>query len=239
MDTASPFNLDHEIRRWRDAMLSAPAFRPSDADELESHLRDSIASLEKTGLTPREAFWVASSRVGDLEALRVEFGKVNAEQVWLDRLLWMVAGSMAIGFGLRMVELAVTCLGLAFFELTQSTRLLGPVSLGLQLAAVAALGIAVWRSRRREDGWMWRAGNWLKDRPRTAGGIALLLTLLSSASSVGTNALSVKIMPMQAYASFIMWRFPAGVLVTLLWPIALVWLLSRVRVKRTAGVSPA
>ena len=57
------FDVDNAVRGWRERLSGSPSFRPDDLEELESHLRDSVAGLETTGLSPREAFWVASSRM--------------------------------------------------------------------------------------------------------------------------------------------------------------------------------
>ena len=99
METTAQFDLNQAIQRWREKLASSPALRSGDADELEAHLRDSITVLQEKGLTAHEAFWVATSRLGTQESLDAEFEKVNVEQVWLHRLLWMLTGSIIIGLG--------------------------------------------------------------------------------------------------------------------------------------------
>ena len=94
MENPRPFNLNRAIYLWRQRISGSPAVRGKDMDELEDHLRDSIASLELRGLTAQEAFYVAQHRLGASDVLQNEFGKVNRSQVWLDRALWMVLGSL-------------------------------------------------------------------------------------------------------------------------------------------------
>ena len=86
------FDLNAEIQAWRNRLSSSPELRAENLDELESHLRDSVAALRQKGLTEAEAFLIATQRIGSPTALQPEFAKVNAREVWLDRLLWMVLG---------------------------------------------------------------------------------------------------------------------------------------------------
>ncbi len=227
MDTTSPFDLDQSILDWRRTLANSPAIRRGDLDELESHLRDSVVSLQATGLEAHEAFWVARNRLGGFETLDAEFGKVNLEQVWLDRVLWMVTGSIALGLGSGLINGLVTFATLGIFKLTTAPSFIGPVGLVLHVATLAVLFHYLWRSGKNQDGLICRAGRWLMTRPRTTGAIALFLTALSATSSAGAYALSAKLLPLQTYTSLLVWRWPAGMVVVLLWPAVLVWLLAR------------
>jgi len=80
------------IQRWRESLAESPAFRCENLDELESHLRDSIATLQAGGLSPDEGFLIATRRIGSEEFLKSEFGKANRHGVWLERALWMLIG---------------------------------------------------------------------------------------------------------------------------------------------------
>ena len=68
---ATEFDLSDGVRRWRESLSGSPALSAGDLDELESHLRDSIASLEACGLSAREAFWVGTSRDRDRRPARL------------------------------------------------------------------------------------------------------------------------------------------------------------------------
>jgi len=92
MENPTSFDLNLTIQRWRENLGQSPAFRSENLNELESHLRDSIATLQTRGLSSEEAFMVAAKRIGKGGALETEFAKVNAQAVWFDRLLWMVIG---------------------------------------------------------------------------------------------------------------------------------------------------
>lgn len=97
MEYTVSFDLTRAIQQWRERLGQAPALRRENLDELESHLADSIATLQACGLSARESFMVATQRMGDEESLQEEFGKVNTGTVWLDRMLWMLIGVQVWG----------------------------------------------------------------------------------------------------------------------------------------------
>lgn len=95
METPAEFNLNLALQAWRNQLRESAAYRATDVEELESHLRDSVEKLVAGGLTEEEALQVASRRIGSGAALEREFAKVNQASVWLDRLLWMLIGALA------------------------------------------------------------------------------------------------------------------------------------------------
>jgi hypothetical protein len=98
METPTSFDLNRAIQSWRENLGQSPAFRGEDLDELESHLCDSIATLQIRGLSAEEAFMVAANRIGKGGTLESEFGKVNGTAVWLDRFFWMLIGYQVWAF---------------------------------------------------------------------------------------------------------------------------------------------
>ena len=62
METSSDPTLRLAIAAWR---ASLPAMSDDSVAELESHLLDSTAELQKTGLSASEAFLIARRRLGD------------------------------------------------------------------------------------------------------------------------------------------------------------------------------
>ena len=90
METTTPFDLNQAILKWRDGLAQSPAIRGENLDELEVHLRDSVATLRARDLSADEAFLIATKRVGNGAVLGKEFGKVNAANVWVERCLWVL-----------------------------------------------------------------------------------------------------------------------------------------------------
>ncbi len=95
MENQTEFDLNHAIQTWREHLSQSPSYRAENLEELESHLRDSVATLAGGGLSEEEAFLIATRRVGASRALEPEFAKVNGREVWLGRLLWMLVGVQA------------------------------------------------------------------------------------------------------------------------------------------------
>src|SRR4051794_28704824 len=64
MENTTPYNLNAEIQQWREALAQSPAFNSENLNELESHLRDSVARLRASGLSEEEALLIATKRIG-------------------------------------------------------------------------------------------------------------------------------------------------------------------------------
>jgi uncharacterized membrane-anchored protein len=224
---ATGFDLNDSVRRWRENLSGSPALRVDDLDELESHLRDSISSLEGAGLSAREAFWVGTSRIGTTDGLDDEFAKVNVERVWLDRALWMVAGSLGILAASSLVSLFANLATVAIQLFTGRAAVVGPLGLSVYAVALGALFLMLWRAGSRGRGVAWRVASWMKAHPVAgATGVALFLAL-GSFSSTLTASLSARFMPLSTYGSVLQWRALSALLPVFFWPIVLGWLLER------------
>ena len=86
------FKLEQAISDWRRQMLAAGIKAPVPLEELESHLRDEIEQLAKSGLTEVEAFQAAVQKIGPAQAVQNEFKKVrilkeDRHRKWTHRLL--------------------------------------------------------------------------------------------------------------------------------------------------------
>jgi hypothetical protein len=94
MENQKRFDLEQSLSQWRSTLENSPAIRPSDMEELEAHLRDSIQTLQSKGVGLEESFLIACQRLGPSQQLDREYGKTNRRQVWLDRALWLAVGLM-------------------------------------------------------------------------------------------------------------------------------------------------
>lgn len=92
------FTLVSQIQSWREHLAGEGVYSPADLDELESHLREEMATLDGKGLSEQETFAVARMRVGDPGELAQEFAKVNTGLVFKRRLFWMGLGVLGMGF---------------------------------------------------------------------------------------------------------------------------------------------
>jgi hypothetical protein len=87
MTVDSDNELEAQIAAWRTYMQRRRAVRDTDVDELEDHLRATVAELADAGLRPDEAFLVAVKRMGNLDDLSREFARVHSERLWKQLVL--------------------------------------------------------------------------------------------------------------------------------------------------------
>jgi hypothetical protein len=227
MAHTAAFDVSAAIGRWREGLSGSSAFRPDDLEELESHVRDSIASLEAAGLSTREAFWVATNRVGTADALDREYGKVHADRVWLDRALWMVAGSLGIQAVASLVSWVSSLSEIAAYQVTGRMGVMGPVGLAAYLVMALAAFAALWRSGQRGRGVAWQVAAWIKAHPvGSAIGVALFFGF-NALSRTLIAILANTVMPVDSWESILRWRGFTLVLPVLFWPAVLGWLLRR------------
>jgi hypothetical protein len=228
MENPTQFDLNEAIQNWRRNMAASPAFQPDDLDELEFHLHDSIRSLRSKGLSDYEAFWLAKNRLGPGDLLDCEFGKVNAERVWLNRALWMVIGSLAIGALSSLASIIVALATIGVHELRMQERLLGPFSMIAYVFTLVGLFLLVWRSGQQSNGLIWRIDGWMRTHRIAAAVSVFLLLALGYASSLAGNVIVAKTVPRSIFGVLMVWRSLAALTPILFWPFVLAWLLRRI-----------
>ena len=76
LSRAAMFDLERAIAAWRQFHASRRAFLAEDLEELERHLRDHVAQLQKSGLDEEVAFRQAMQLLGDVEGGEAEYRKV-------------------------------------------------------------------------------------------------------------------------------------------------------------------
>ncbi len=74
--------IEEQIAQWRGYVRRRQALHGADVDELEGHLRDQMGTLTEAGLTGDEAFLVAVTRMGSLDALSREFALAHSDRLW-------------------------------------------------------------------------------------------------------------------------------------------------------------
>jgi len=83
----TPEDLEAQFVQWRLYVQRRKELQPSDADELEDHLRASVDELTALGLRPDEAFLVAVKRMGSLDELSREFAREHSDRLWKQLVL--------------------------------------------------------------------------------------------------------------------------------------------------------
>ncbi len=171
METTPSFDLNRSVQSWRENLSQSPAFQWENLDELETHLRDSVATLQTQGLSTEEAFVVATGRIGKNSLLDSEFGKINSKAVWLDRMFWMLIGIQVWGFvsGLiGSISSSAVSLGLmgSHFDIVARGRTFPVVLLSLvRVVAIAgSLALCWWLIVRKGQTLGWRIEQFLHSR---------------------------------------------------------------------------
>jgi hypothetical protein len=198
METSTLFDLNSAIQSWRETLAGSAAFRGENLNELESHLRDSVAGLQSRGLSMSEAFQIATRRVGTVAGLEAEFGKMNERAVWLDRVFWMLIGYQVWSCISGMVH-AITnnaCIfGLNSFGYSFRPGFSWPVMILLTLAYLAgfagSLALSWWLFREKGRRLGRRLSTGLERRTKWLMMFAAiyLVMLFVHATSAGSNAL--------------------------------------------------
>lgn len=92
MEYRKRFDLNQNICQWKGTLSQNGALSPDNILELESHLLDELDMLKTQGLTEEESFLVAQKRIGNVDALTSEYGKVNKGRRFLVRLKPYIIG---------------------------------------------------------------------------------------------------------------------------------------------------
>jgi hypothetical protein len=86
------FNLDQAIKHWENKLLESENLTIADVYELKNHLLEQIDELKQANLSEEEAFYVAQKRLGSIDALNQEFGKINHQTANHKYLIMMLLG---------------------------------------------------------------------------------------------------------------------------------------------------
>ncbi len=95
------FDLEQAIAEWRRQMLAAGVESPVPLEELENHLRDSVAEGVCLGLAAAQAFQSAVRQIGSASELKAEFAKSDTDRRALRARLaglacWLTAASIVV-----------------------------------------------------------------------------------------------------------------------------------------------
>lgn len=106
------FNLNESIKGWKAKLGNCDSFTGNDIEELESHLLDEIESLKEKELSEEEAFYIASSRLGEVDLLSSEFSKVNEKPMYLRKVALLLGGYLLIYFIQQLIRSILTLLSI-------------------------------------------------------------------------------------------------------------------------------
>lgn len=93
-------NLEQSITEWRQTMLTTPGINRDTVDELENHLRETVDQLIASGLSEKEAFQKAVTKLGSSPELSSEFQKLDTSMWWPVKLIASVNALVALALGI-------------------------------------------------------------------------------------------------------------------------------------------
>lgn len=192
METTTRFDLNQAIQRWREGFAQSPAFQRDNVDEMETHLRDSIASLQSRGLSEAEAFQIASQRLGGAEQLNAEFAKTNASTVWRHRALWMLVGLLFYGLASNVAKAIQAAFVCSASAVTTNGLALGWLSGGLNIVLFVGTVFLFWRIANGRVGGLERWKMTFLSRPFLCITAFCLLQLLLFVACSLLNTLAIK-----------------------------------------------
>jgi hypothetical protein len=105
-------NMEEQITHWRKSI--AAKIPPTALEEIESHLRETIAAHVKNGLTEADAFQEAVEQIGSSAAISREYEKLTPSSWWPMRAAIWTTIVVALGLcalylmGIRRLKLTTT-----------------------------------------------------------------------------------------------------------------------------------
>lgn len=85
------FDFNQAVSEWRRRMIAGGIKTTEVLNELESHLHADVDEQMRSGISRQQAFTAAVQRIGESEALKKEFRKVNRHKTWKLKILKLLA----------------------------------------------------------------------------------------------------------------------------------------------------
>ena len=96
-------NLEKSISAWRETMMASRKVSTETVDELETHLREHMEQLARSGMTESDAFERAVSQLGGTSMITSEFQKLDS-LTWLPvKVVIGVGVTAALGFAILLI----------------------------------------------------------------------------------------------------------------------------------------
>ena len=92
MENRTNFDLNKNIEIWKSELSKSSKMTIDNINELESHLLDEIHELQLIGLSIQESLIIAKERIGNVNDLTTEFGKVNDGFYFINRIIPYLKG---------------------------------------------------------------------------------------------------------------------------------------------------
>ncbi len=182
----NPGETDDPIALWRCSLVEHDEPLSEDIDELEAHVRESVAARVGDGVPRPQATAEAISVMGAPSAIAAEYAKADPGRVWRRRMQRMSLGALAASAAVASIAVVMDLLALVLLAagVDAGSVMAAVVTVG-GVGALTALAAATMMSRARPRGMVarvaplvarWRAALVASPRTRRAfvGGSAVV-----------------------------------------------------------------
>jgi hypothetical protein len=210
-------DLEEQLEQWRKRLTSMQVMRSSDIEELEQHVRDSIATLTSIGLNAEEAFVIATYRVGAPGPVGREFAKVNGSHVWSQRVFWMAVGVLGyVVCGLVIGAIASLSQVIVLLAGGKGTAV-GYTAVGITCVGWIAVAASLYRRRNEHS----RRPRFTRLSAGVIGSFLAFAVVVATLMKFGSQWVLARLMPMSELGQAMMISTAATAMSTVLMPLVL------------------
>ena len=145
MENRTKFNLIENIEIWKSELSQNSNMTLDNITELESHLLDEIAELEKMGLNTEESLLIAKYRIGNTKELTAEFGKVNKNIYFRNKIIPYLKGILMFMSFITIINLLANLSLIIAKNIGINSENLNYVSIGILIFSFLALSILAYK----------------------------------------------------------------------------------------------
>ncbi len=225
------FNIEQQISGWRNQLANNEGLLPENINELEDHLRESIALLVEQTLSDEEAFLVSIRRIGTNAELSQEFRKVNGDLIWLQRSKWMIYGFLFFQIVFGFWSLFAETLG-RYTMLFSSSALVGIILNGM---VFALLPLGIWFGTQNVGqehvNWQGRFATFFRAitrRQKTFLGLVIAALMIQPCVQIAMQIVTARVIPInkigEYQAGLAVYSVAAAFILPIFWLCMLVWL---------------
>ena len=141
MENRTKFNLKENIEIWKSELYQNSNMTLDNINELESHLYDEIDELQQLGLSTEESLLIAKTRIGNTKELTTEFGKVNEEVYFRNKIIPYLKGILLFMAFITTTNLLTNSSLIIANSIGINSEYLNYVSIGILIFSSSALSI--------------------------------------------------------------------------------------------------
>lgn len=149
MENRTEYNLKENIEIWKSELSKKSNLTLDNINELESHLFDEIDQLKQQGLNTEEALLIAKNRIGNVRDLCVEYGKVNRNFHFRNKITPYLQGALFFVAFTIVTELFLNASFLIVKKLNVFNESLNLIIIGLLLFFTTTVSIFFYKKYKK------------------------------------------------------------------------------------------